>query len=214
LIEYVGRADQQVKIRGYRIELGEIESRLREHDGVREAAAAARESPTGRRLVAFVTAADGADRAALPQRLKAHLKERLPDYMVPAQIVVLDRLPLNANGKLDRRGLPDPLDEERVHVGPRTDLERRLAAIWQDVLQVESVGVTDDFFELGGHSLLVTQVFARIRREMQASISLRDVFEETTIETLAARIEQALRATISDEKAGRLADLMAQLEAG
>jgi acyl carrier protein len=213
LIECVGRADQQVKIRGYRIELGEIEARLHEHPEIREAAVVAVETPRGRRLVGYVVAIDAADGAALPQRLEAYLEERLPGYMVPPQLVVLDRLPLNANGKLDRRALPDPSDEGRVYVAPRTDLEQRLAVIWQDVLQVTSVGATDDFFELGGHSLLVTQVFARIRKEMQVSISLRDVFEETTIEALAARIEQAQRGTITEEKAGRLADLMAQLEA-
>jgi amino acid adenylation domain-containing protein len=211
LLDYLGRGDQQVKIRGFRIELGEIEARLRQHADVREAAVAVVETEAGRQLVGHVVPAEPRD-DGLPQRLRAYLRERLPDYMVPARLALLERLPLNANGKLDRAALPEIGWEAGRHVAPRTELEGRLAAIWAEVLKVGQVGVTDDFFALGGHSLLVTQAFARIRKELQAGITLRDVFEATTIEELALRIEAGRQSVITREKAGRLGALMAELE--
>ena len=165
VIDYVGRIDHQVKIRGFRIELGEIEARLLAHAEVREAVAVAREGAFGKQLIAYVVASPVEEAAAeapgtatmlptatLAERLRAHLRAVLPDYMVPARIVVLEAMPLTPNGKLDRKALPEP-DFAGAGVGyvaPRSATERKLAAIWQEVLGLERVGVTDNFFELGG----------------------------------------------------------------
>ncbi|CRM66399.1 non-ribosomal peptide synthetase [Pseudomonas sp. 58 R 12] len=185
LVEYLGRIDHQVKIRGFRIELGEIETRLLEHDGVREAVVLALDSPSGKQLVAYLVS--DADHGALRDALKAHLKAQLPDYMVPAHLIVLDSMPLTANGKLDRRALPqpDPEANRQQYVAPRNELESTLAAIWCAVLNVQQVGLDDNFFELGGDSILSIQVVSRAR---QAGIhfSPRDLFQHQTVQTLAA----------------------------
>ncbi len=184
-VEYLGRIDHQVKIRGFRIELGEIETRLLEHQAVREAVVLALDSPSGKQLVAYLVS--DADHAALRDALKAHLKTQLPDYMVPAHLIVLDSMPLTANGKLDRRALPqpDPEANRQDYVAPRSELEHTLAAIWCAVLNVQQVGLDDNFFELGGDSILSIQVVSRAR---QAGIhfSPRDLFQHQTVQTLAA----------------------------
>ncbi|QLG92339.1 non-ribosomal peptide synthetase [Pseudomonas yamanorum] len=186
LVEYLGRIDHQVKIRGFRIELGEIESRLLEHPSVAEAVVLALDSPSGKQLVAYLVS-DDADHSALRDALKAHLKAQLPDYMVPAHLMVLDSMPLTANGKLDRRALPqpDPEANRQHYVAPRNELEQTLAAIWCAVLNVLQVGLDDNFFELGGDSILSIQVVSRAR---QAGIhfSPRDLFQHQTVQTLAA----------------------------
>ncbi|KAA0944446.1 non-ribosomal peptide synthetase [Pseudomonas sp. ANT_H14] len=186
LVEYLGRIDHQVKIRGFRIELGEIESRLLEHPAVRETVVLALESPSGKHLVAYLVS-DEADHSALRESLKAHLKAQLPDYMVPTHLMVLDSMPLTANGKLDRRALPQPDSQaNRQHyVAPSNELELTLAAIWCAVLNVQQVGLHDNFFELGGDSILSIQVVSRAR---QAGIhfSPRDLFQHQTVQTLAA----------------------------
>ncbi|WP_426178428.1 non-ribosomal peptide synthetase [Pseudomonas sp. TWRC1-2] len=185
LVEYLGRIDHQVKIRGFRIELGEIETRLLEHHAVREAVVLALDSPSGKQLVAYLVS--DADHATLRDALKAHLKTQLPDYMVPAHLIVLDSMPLTANGKLDRRALPqpDPEANRQDYVAPRNELEHTLAAIWCAVLNVQQVGMDDNFFELGGDSILSIQVVSRAR---QAGIhfSPRDLFQHQTVQTLAA----------------------------
>ncbi|MEX5558274.1 non-ribosomal peptide synthetase [Pseudomonas rhodesiae] len=185
LVEYLGRIDHQVKIRGFRIELGEIETRLLEHPQVREAVVLALEAPSGHQLVAYLVG--GADHAALREALKAHLKAQLPDYMVPAHLIILDSMPLTANGKLDRRALPqpDPEANRQHYVAPRNALESTLAAIWCAVLNVRQVGLDDNFFELGGDSILSIQVVSRAR---QAGIhfSPRDLFQHQTVQSLAA----------------------------
>ncbi|MBK3510144.1 non-ribosomal peptide synthetase [Pseudomonas sp. MF6747] len=185
LVEYLGRIDHQVKIRGFRIELGEIETRLLEHQAVREAVVLALDSPSGKQLVAYLVS--DADHATLRDALKAHLKTQLPDYMVPAHLIVLDSMPLTANGKLDRRALPqpDPEANRQHYVAPRNELEHTLAAIWCAVLNVQQVGLDDNFFELGGDSILSIQVVSRAR---QAGIhfSPRDLFQHQTVQTLAA----------------------------
>ncbi|MGE1156633.1 non-ribosomal peptide synthetase [Pseudomonas kitaguniensis] len=185
LVEYVGRIDHQVKIRGFRIELGEIETRLLEHAAVREAVVLALDSPSGKQLVAYLVS--DADHLTLRDALKAHLKAQLPDYMVPAHLIVLDSMPLTANGKLDRRALPqpDPEANRQHYVAPRNALEQSLAAIWCAVLNVQQVGLHDNFFELGGDSILSIQVVSRAR---QAGIhfSPRDLFQHQTVQTLAA----------------------------
>ncbi|MDF0731695.1 amino acid adenylation domain-containing protein, partial [Pseudomonas entomophila] len=192
VIEYLGRVDHQVKIRGFRVELGEIEARLLALPQVREAAVLAVELQGGPQLVAYVAAQahpQGAgEQATLRVALKARLAEQLPGYMVPAFVLFLAGLPLTPNGKLDRKALPLP---EAQPAGaslraPRTAFERQVADVWQQVLEVEQVGLDDQFFELGGHSLLATQVVARLQGLLAVPVSLRDLFEHPR---LAAFVE-------------------------
>ncbi|HEX6909837.1 MAG TPA: amino acid adenylation domain-containing protein, partial [Longimicrobium sp.] len=189
LIELLGRMDHQVKIRGLRIEPGEIETALRRHPAVKRAVVTARADGGAQRLVGYLVLADGAD-APAPRALRDALRETLPDYMVPAAFVVLDRLPLSPNGKVDRKQLPaPPADEDRApFVAPRTRAEQGLAAIWAEVLGVEAVGAGDDFFALGGQSLLATRVISRVRAELGVELSVRALFEAPTLAELAARI--------------------------
>jgi amino acid adenylation domain-containing protein len=188
-LEFLGRQDQQVKVRGFRIELGEIETALREHERVREAVLAAYGDPhADTRLAAYVVAADG--RAPTGGQLRAFLKEKLPEYMVPQLYLVLDKLPLTPHGKLDRRALPRPEAAEREldapFVAPRNAMEEVLAEIFIEVLRVERVGVNDNFFELGGHSVLATQLVSLVRKAFQPDLPLRKIFEAPTVASLAA----------------------------
>ncbi|MET0624808.1 MAG: amino acid adenylation domain-containing protein, partial [Pyrinomonadaceae bacterium] len=187
-IEYVGRADEQVKIRGFRVELGEVEAALASHAGVRACAATVRgEGAAGKRLVAYVVA--DAEQTASAAELRGHIKERVPEYMVPSAFVFLDELPLTASGKVNRRALPEPdaarPEQGKSHVAPRTPTEETLARIWAEVLGLEQVGVHDNFFELGGDSILTIQVVARAN---QAGLRLipRQLFQSQTIAKLAA----------------------------
>ncbi|MET0399300.1 MAG: amino acid adenylation domain-containing protein, partial [Longimicrobiaceae bacterium] len=190
-LEYLGRIDQQVKVRGFRIEPGEVEAVLRAHPAVGEAVVAARpDGSDGVRLVAYHLAAEGAARPEAAE-LRAWLRERLPEYMVPSAFVALDAFPLTGSGKLDRRALPEPAAEAAAaseFAAPSTPVEEILAGIWSAVLGVERVGVHDDFFALGGHSLLGTQVLSRIRAAFEVELPLRALFEEPTIAALAGRI--------------------------
>ncbi|WP_354370148.1 amino acid adenylation domain-containing protein, partial [Variovorax atrisoli] len=171
-LEYLGRIDHQVKVRGFRIELGEIEAGLQAQEEVREAVVVANEGPAGTRLVAYVSG-QGIDTAVLKQKLG----EALPDYMVPSVIVELQALPLNANGKVDRKALPAPeFTSDRAYEAPVGEVEETLAAIWAEVLGVTRVGRNDNFFELGGHSLLAAQTVARVQSAMQMDLAIRDVF--------------------------------------
>ncbi|VVP65084.1 Linear gramicidin synthase subunit B [Pseudomonas fluorescens] len=184
LIDYLGRLDQQVKIRGFRIEPGEIEARLRDCAGVQDAAVVVHDTPTGKQLVGYVVAmgATGLDR-----RLKAELQAQLPDYMVPARIMVLERFALSANGKLDRRALPAPEWALGGYRAPRNALETALAAIWQEVLGVPRVGIDDNFFELGGDSLQVLKVISRVRSQppLGFELKLRDLMQKPCIAELS-----------------------------
>ncbi|RKH27986.1 non-ribosomal peptide synthetase, partial [Corallococcus sp. CA041A] len=185
-IDFLGRVDFQVKVRGFRIELGEVEAALRSAAGVNEAIVVARGADADKRLVAYVTASEGHSLEA--DTLKVSLKQRLPEYMVPSAVVVLDALPLNANGKVDRKALPEPdahAVEARDFVAPRDALEMQLARIWEDVLGVRSVGVRSSFFELGGHSLLAVRMLASIRERLGLSLPLSVLFQQPTIEQLA-----------------------------
>ncbi|MBC2379690.1 non-ribosomal peptide synthetase [Pseudomonas sp. WS 5106] len=216
VLEYVGRIDHQVKIRGYRIELGEIEARLHEQPEVRDAAVGVQEGVNGKHLVGYLVAADEAlNPSERLDRIKQRLRAELPEYMVPLHWLWLDRLPLNANGKLDRKALPD-IDIGQLHgqayQAPRTELEATLAAIWAEVLKVEKVGVQDNFFELGGHSLLATQIASRVQKTLQRDVPLRAMFECSTVAELAEYIDGLAANEISAEKVDRLSDLMAELE--
>ena len=182
---YLGRADEQVKIRGYRIELGEVQAALAGCDGVAQAVVIAREDrPGDKRLVGYVTG------TADPAGLRAALAERLPAYMVPAAVVVLDALPLTVNGKLDKRALPAPeyQDTGDRYRAPATPIEEILAGIYAQVLGLERVGVDDSFFELGGDSLSAMRVIAAINKSLDAGIGVRTVFEAPTVAQLAPRI--------------------------
>ncbi|HCS44702.1 MAG TPA: non-ribosomal peptide synthetase, partial [Pseudomonas sp.] len=185
------RIDHQVKIRGFRIEMGEIEACLQARDEVREAAVIAQD---GTQLVAYIVA-NGAvvAQADYLQGLKAVLRQSLPEYMVPGHLILLTGLPLNNNGKLDRKALPraEGSDAQRDFVAPAEGLETQLALIWQDVLQVEQVGRDDNFFELGGHSLLVLQVISRVRQQLQLELSVSSLFSAANLAEFASSAVQA-----------------------
>ncbi len=185
-LEYLGRADQQVKIRGMRVELGEVEAALATAPGVTQAVAIAREDASARRtLVAFVTG----DRALTAGELRAHLAARVPDYMVPTQLVVLRAFPINASGKIDRRALREwPLEVAPAGEPPATEDERRIAAAWQAVLGGGGVGRAQDLFELGGTSLSAMRIVALLREELQLAIPIRAIFEHPTVAGLAAHL--------------------------
>ncbi|MBO0783480.1 MAG: amino acid adenylation domain-containing protein, partial [Ktedonobacteraceae bacterium] len=187
-IEYLGRTDEQVKVRGYRIELGEIEAALSEQEWVRQSVVVVKEGESGdRRLVGYVVG-----EGVTPAELKSRLRERLPEYMVPAAIVMLEKMPLTPNGKLDRRSLPEPEGEAygaRAYEEPEGETEKRLAKIWAEVLKVERVGRGENFFELGGHSLLAVRLIEMMRREgLHADV--RDLFSRPTVAELAGVVSR------------------------
>lgn len=190
-IEYFGRVDFQVKIRGFRIELGEIEDVLRRHSNVEEVVVVVREESGGdKKLVAYLTASCG--ETVDVEDLRTYLRDKLPDYMVPAALMVLETMPLLPNGKLDRHSLPAPqYGNTHNYVAPRSEIERTLVAIFAEVLQlrIEQVGVADNFFELGGHSLLVIHLRALIKTRFQQTVPLAKLFEYSTVERLASLFE-------------------------
>jgi amino acid adenylation domain-containing protein len=194
-IEFLGRIDQQVKIRGFRIELGEIETILGDHPQVVEAIVAARENGQGeKRLVAYVVPEQG--QAATLNELRSFLKQKLPDYMVPSTFVFLDVLPLTPNGKVDRKALPEPDDSRPElidgYVAPSTPIEKALAEMWMQVLDVEKVGIHDNFFDLGGHSLLAMQLISRVRNSFQIELSVRSLFDAPTVAGLEMVVVNSL----------------------
>jgi amino acid adenylation domain-containing protein len=194
-IECLGRIDHQVKIRGYRIECGEVESALRQYPAVREAVVVAQEESSVasigpvRRLVAYVVAAQNLVPTA--HELRAFLKHKLPEYMLPSAFVLLEAFPLMPNGKLDRAALPPP-DQSRPDlknlVPPRTAVENALAQIWKDVLELDEIGIHDNFFEIGGHSLLATLVLSQVRHVFQVELPMRTLFDRQTVCELANAI--------------------------
>jgi amino acid adenylation domain-containing protein len=191
-LEFVGRVDQQVKVRGFRVELGEIESALAARPGVAEAVVAAREeSPGNARLVAYLVAEPGAE-LSVPD-LRAALKAELPGYMVPAAFAVLDAFPLTRSGKVDRRSLPAPeavarTEARSAQAAPQSDVERTIAAAWQEVLGVEEVGLDDNFFDLGGHSLLLARVRSRLAARFPGEVSVVVLFRYPTVRSLAEHL--------------------------
>ena len=195
-VEFLGRFDRQLKVRGFRVEPGEVEAALAAHRAVREALVEAHADPRGdKRLVAYLVAEPGAELSA--EELRAHLRRKLPEYMMPSAFVTLERMPLTPNGKVDRGALPGPdaarQDAAEGYTPPRDETEEALAAIWAEVLGVERVGVDENFFEAGGHSLLATQVVVRVREVFGTDVPLRLMFELPTVAQLAAALKDARR---------------------
>jgi len=193
VLEFLGRRDHQVKVRGFRIEPGEVEARLLELPEVREAVVVARDREGADQLVAYVVPAPGAAPAAAD--LRGILRDRLPAFMVPAAVEILDALPLTSSGKLDRRALPEPAWErgEPAATAPRGPVEELVAAAWAEVLDLDRVGVHEDFFDLGGHSLLASRVTSRIRRDLGVEVPLASLFERPTVAGLARWVEAELQ---------------------
>jgi amino acid adenylation domain-containing protein/FkbH-like protein len=211
-IEYLGRIDQQVKIRGFRIELGEIESVLGKHPGVRESVVLIRDDEGGeKRLLAYVVPHTGQTLSS--NELHTFLKDRLPEYMVPAAFVKLERMPLTSNGKIDRRALPEAeialAEAEGTYVAPRTPLEDEVIAAWKEVLGLERIGVHDNFFQIGGHSLLATRVIILLRSKLGLNFSLRLLFENPTVEGMASALIETL---LEHGDETELADLVSEVE--
>jgi amino acid adenylation domain-containing protein len=194
VIEFLGRIDRQVKVRGHRIEPSEIETALRQHEAVAEAVLLVRDDPSGdKRLIAYVQ--QRLENQTDSESLRRYLMHKLPNYMVPAQIVLIERWPLSPNGKIDRRALPLPEvchgARPATNLMPRTLTEELLASIWAEILGIESVRRDDDFFALGGHSLLATQLMSRVLYIFQVELPVRALFECPTLTELANRIEGA-----------------------
>src|SRR6185436_5355572 len=188
-IEFLGRIDTQVKIRGFRVEPGEIEAVLRSLEGVRDAVVVAQEDVGGKRLAAFVLGGG--------QGVRSALQERLPAWMIPASITVLDALPMTPSGKVDRLALArmesEPFAEGVAFEAPRTPVEEMIAAAWAEVLQVDRIGIRDDFFALGGHSLLAGRVLSRLRGSLGVELTLTDFFRSPMVAGLARLAEESRR---------------------
>jgi len=191
-IEFVGRADEQVKIRGFRIELGEVGAAISVDPSVGQAVVLASDLPgLGKSLVGYVTPADGADRDSVDlERIRARVAAALPEYMIPAAYLVIDEIPITAHGKIDRSALPAPevIGKARYR-DPSTVTERRIAAVFSELLGHERVGVDDSFFDLGGHSLVATKLVTALRSECGVELAIRDVFELGTVGSLAQRVD-------------------------
>jgi amino acid adenylation domain-containing protein len=202
-IEYIGRADRQVKIRGFRVEPGEIEARMLAYEGVREVAVIAREGNSGKQLVGYVVAApeagnhgrisdEASPAVSFVDRLRTHLRAALPEYMVPAQIMALERMPLTPNGKVDRNALPDPavsFGADARPEQPASGVEAELAAIWCQILNLSYLDLDANFFDLGGTSLGLVAFHEEVRSRFKSELPMTALFEQTTIRALAARLE-------------------------
>jgi hypothetical protein len=196
-LDFLGRVDAQVKIRGFRVEPGEIEVVLGQHPDVRECSVIPYEfAPRDRRLAAYVVPRAG--RSLQSSELRAHLKSRLPEFMIPSTFTLLEELPHTVNDKVERSLLPTPgvgLSPNTKHVAPRTPVEKEIQAIWMEVLRIPSVGIDDDFFETGGHSLLALQTVSRLHARFGGLIRLRDLYQARTIRSLSVLIEKGIGGT-------------------
>ncbi len=211
-LEYLGRLDHQVKIRGLRIEPGEVEAQLLAQEGVREAVVVATSGTGGTRLIGYVSGHTG--HTLNEVMLREQLGARLPDYMVPSQIVVLESLPLNPNGKVDRKALPVPDNIDNVsYEPPQGDTEKTLAAIWAEVLGIEQIGRHDSFFALGGHSLQVIQLVTRVQAIFPAEISTREVFTHPKLMAMAELLVSKGEGANVDESLSRIDSFLDEIEA-
>jgi acyl-coenzyme A synthetase/AMP-(fatty) acid ligase len=213
-IEFLGRLDHQVKIRGMRMELGEVEAALCQHPSVREAVILPHEITAGNKsLVAYVVS----KQEPLPagDELRNYLRERLPEYMVPAAFVILSELPLLSNGKLNRKALPNPeelfTEPEAAYVAPENDLEQRIAGVWQEVFNVERVSIHSNFFDLGGNSLLLAKVHSKLRVALQRDVQIIDLFKHSTIHSLAKHLGETNGAPELADHGREQADLRKKL---
>ena len=184
-VEFIGRKDNQIKVRGYRIELGEIESVLASEESIKSCAVMLKEDVQGiERFVGYIVAEEDFDK----KKVQEYLKSKLPDYMIPDTWVVLDKLPITNNGKIDKKALP-ALDlaslSAHEYVAPTNEIEQKLVDIWQELLGVDKIGIHDNFFELGGHSLLATRLVSKIRKVIGTEISIKNVFQFDILEDLA-----------------------------
>ncbi|MCX4687128.1 amino acid adenylation domain-containing protein [Kitasatospora purpeofusca] len=203
-IEFLGRIDTQVKLRGYRIELGEIEAVLTANPAVRDAVVLVRESTTGEKSLAAYVVPEGGEFAA--DALRADLAEVLPEYMVPSAVAAVERIPLTANGKVDRRALPAIEQAVGDQDAPGTPTEERIAEVWAELLGLPSVGVHDSFFELGGHSILAIRMTSRLQDEFDVDLSIATVFGHPTVSRLAEAVEDLIRAEIEQLDDSELGD--------
>jgi len=197
-LEFLGRRDHQVKLRGFRVEMGDIEAALTAHEAVEAAVVLLRKDQhEDSRLTAYVVPRRQA--ALTIESLRSYLRELLPDFMVPADFILLDKLPLTPSGKIDRQALPQPDTLSRsAHdaiVPPGTETEHVLAGIWTEVLGVERVGIDDSFFDLGGHSLLMARVHGRVHERLRSDLSMIDLFQYPTIRSLAGYVDSLPPAT-------------------
>ncbi|MDO3643710.1 non-ribosomal peptide synthetase [Mucilaginibacter sp. L3T2-6] len=189
-IECLGRSDQQVKIRGFRIELGEIEYVLLKNNGVKEAVAVTTTTTSDPSIIAYVVPADGCDKVLLKDELRQMLSAALPDYMVPNDIIYISSIPVTPNGKIDRKALPDPANENpelrKTYVGPVSETEKQLTEIWQEVMRIKKISTNSDFFALGGRSLLAVQIMARVAKITGKRLPISTLLNNPTIAKLAA----------------------------
>ncbi|MEM6684912.1 MAG: amino acid adenylation domain-containing protein [Bacteroidota bacterium] len=189
-ITFEGRNDDQVKIRGYRIELGEIEQKTTAIEGVHQAAVVIRTVETQKTIVAYIVG----DTTLKKEHVREKLSKKLPEYMLPTYYMMLEELPLNTNGKVDRKNLPE-IDETAIikkeYVAPKTALEKTLVAIWQEVLELDEIGITDNFFELGGHSIKAIKVIHKLSAALEVKINIKNIFTYPTVESLAAQVALA-----------------------
>jgi len=193
-LDFLGRVDHQVKLRGFRIELGEIEANLLQHESVREAVVVLWEEGNDKKLVAYVVLKKDAEVQA--NALRVWLQKRLPEYMVPAAMMVLEDMPRMVNGKVERRALPAPTqdaDATRNYAAPRNEMEEAICRIWAETLGIERVGIEESFFDLGGHSLLATRVMSQVRSEFGVEVPLRVLFEQPTVAGFALEVEKLMR---------------------
>jgi thioesterase domain-containing protein/acyl carrier protein len=191
-LEFLNRVDSQVKIRGFRIELGEIESALGQYDPIRDNVVIVREdSPSDKKLVAYLIRKENLEIDLA--ELRQFLKTKIPDYMVPAAYVFIDRFPLTPNGKIDRKALPSPIEtsqkQTKGFVPPNTDMEHKLASIWSDVLKIQTIGIDEDFFEIGGHSMIAVTLMVKIEKELGVRLPLAILFNHSNIHDMAELVE-------------------------
>ncbi len=210
-LTFLGRADSQVKIRGIRIEPAEIEHTLRRHPGVRDAVVTKWEPvPGDQRLAAYITAEHAGPEDELLAGLTTHLSDLLPLYMIPSSITVLDRIPVNANGKTDHRALPQPTTHTHTTTRAAGPAEELIATIWSDVLNRPDLDIHANFFALGGHSLLATRIVSRLRTTLSPDIPLALIFDNPTIHTMATALENLLLDAVGEPETGLAGDATAE----
>jgi surfactin family lipopeptide synthetase C len=206
-IEFLGRMDNQVKLRGFRIELGEVEAVLNQNPLIKENIVVLREdNPDEKRLVAYIVfQSQQSDNSSIKLQLRNFLREKLPEYSIPSAFVFLDKLPISANGKIERKSLPIPtetFDLSNNYIPPTNAIEEILAEIWTKILHRQGVGIHDNFFDLGGHSLLATQVISRIREAFAIKLPIRCLFESPSVAQLAQTlIEREAKPGITQKRA-------------